>query len=264
MRTLPVKFSILLTVAALTSSCFVLDSILATPTPVTALQPPPPSPTIVWFPPSATPTLQVLSTQAATPEMRPGLGDIFLTDKLSSSSPWDTATSDEASAEIVDNRLNVAAQSGVYMVSLRQDLVANDFYAEITARPGLCRGDDTYGFLVRANVVAYYRFSLSCNGTVSAERVSGQKRQILQSAVPSGDAPPGAPGEVRIGVWAVGTEMRLFLNGRYQFSVSDANYASGTMGVFVNAAGNTAATVSFSDLSVQDVINLPPTQAPSP
>jgi hypothetical protein len=158
----------------------------------------------------------------------------------------------------------VAAQSGVYMVSLRQDLVANDFYAEITARPGLCRGDDTYGFLVRANVVAYYRFSLSCNGTVSAERVSGQKRQILQSAVPSGDAPPGAPGEVRIGVWAVGTEMRLFLNGRYQFSVSDANYASGTMGVFVNAAGNTAATVSFSDLSVQDVINLPPTQAPSP
>ena len=264
MRTLFVKFSILLTIAACASSCFALDSILATPTPVTVLQPPPPSPTIVWFPPSATPTLQVLSTRAATPEMRPGLGDIFLTDKLSSSSPWDTATSDEASAEIDDNRLNVAAQSGVYMVSLRQDLVANNFYAEITARPGLCRGSDTYGFLVRANAVAYYRFSLSCNGTVSAERVSGQKRQILQAAVPSGDAPPGAPGEVRIGVWAVGTEMRLFLNGRYQFSVTDANYASGTVGVFVNAAGNTAAMVSFSDLSVQEVTHLPAAPTPEP
>src|SRR5688500_14207121 len=157
MHTLPARFSVLLTLAALTSSCTAMDSILATTTPVTELQHPPPYPTIVWFPPSATPTLQVLSTQAATPEMRPGLGDIFLTDKLSNSSLWDTATSDEASAEIDDNRLNIAVQSGVYMVSLRQELVANNFYAEITARPGLCRGEDTYGFLVRGNAVAYYR-----------------------------------------------------------------------------------------------------------
>jgi hypothetical protein len=196
--------------------------------------------------------------------MRPGLGDVFLTDRLSRSSLWDTATSDEGSAKIDDNRLNLSAKGGIYMVSLRQELVVNDFYAEITARPGLCRGDDTYGFLVRANAVAYYRFGLSCNGMVSAERVSGAKRQVLQAPVLSGDAPPGAPGEVRIGVWAVGNEMRLFLNGRYQFSVSDANYASGTLGVFVNAAGPTAATVSFSDLSVQEVSYLPAMQTPEP
>ena len=265
MHTFSTRFFVLLVPATLwMGSCTSLEATLATPIPPTPMELPSPTATILWFPPTATPTPEVLLTRAATPEMRPGLGDTVLTDKLSNSSLWDTATSDEGSAKVDDNRLNLSAQSGVYMVSLRQNLVVNDFYAEITARAGLCRGEDTYGFLVRANAVAYYRFALSCNGMVAAERVSGAKRQILQEAVPSGDAPPGAPGEVRIGIWAVGHEMRLFLNGRYQFSITDANYASGTVGVFVNAAGNTPAVVSFSDLSVQEVSYFPPEPTPEP
>jgi hypothetical protein len=247
----------------LMTSCSALDLILATPLPVVQTKPPLPSPTFAWFPPSATPSPQVFTTRAATPEMRPGLGDVFLTEDISDPSLWDTATSDQGGAEIDEDRLTLAVQSGVYMISLRHELIVNDFYAEITASPGLCRADDSYGFLVRANV-AYYRFSLTCNGMVSAERVSVGTRQVLQVPLPSGDVPPGAPGEVRIGVWAVGTEMRLFLNGRYQFSVNDSNYASGTLGVFVNSAGATAAVVSFSDLSVQSVTYNPPISTPQP
>lgn len=256
--------SCLLATTFLITSCTALDSILATPIPAMQAETPPPSPTIVWFPPSATPTAQIFSTRAATPEMRPGLGAISLTDKILNASLWDTATSDQASAAVEENRINLAVQTDIYMISLRHDLVVNDFYAEITAHPGLCRADDTYGFLVRANTVAYYRFTLSCNGLVGAERDSGPKRQVLQTPISSGDVPQGAPSEVRIGVWAVGTEMRLFLNGHYQFSVSDANYSSGTLGVFVNSAGSNAAAVSFSDLSVQDVTYQPPTETPQP
>ena len=196
--------------------------------------------------------------------MRPGLGTTFLTDEFSDESLWDTAVSDQASAAIEDNRLTLAAQSKVYMISLRHELVLDDYYAEITARPNLCRGDDSYGILVRANAVAYYRFALSCNGTAGAERVSVGTRQLLQEPLLSGDVPPGAPGEVRIGIWAVGNEMRLFLNGRYQFSMSDSNYASGTLGVFVNSAGDTAMIVSFSDLTVQRVNYTLPTNTPQP
>jgi len=94
---------------------------------------------------------------------------------------------------------------------------------------------------------------LSCNGTVSAERNSVGKRQALQAPLPSGDVPPGAPGQVRIGVWAVDREMRLFLNDRFQFSIVDANYFSGTIGVFVNSAGATPVVVSFSDLNIREV-----------
>ncbi len=254
-----------LTITLLISSCAFLDALNATPAPIVLTETPQPTATIVWFPASATPTLGAFSTQKPpTPEMRPGLGATSLTDNFSDPSLWDTATSDQASADIQDNRLNLSAQSSIYMISLRRKLTASDYYAEITARPGLCRGDDAYGLLVRANAVAYYRFSLTCNGNVYAERISVGTRELLQIPLPSGDVPRGAPGEVRIGVWAAGPQMRLFLNGRYQFSISSTNYPSGTIGVFVNSADETPIIVSFSRLTMQKVDYTFPTMTPKP
>ncbi len=191
--------------------------------------------------------------------MRPGLGDKIITDDFSDRFVWDIAASSEASADIKNNRLTLSVQSEVFMLSLRNDLVLNDYYAEITARPSLCRDEDSYGLLVRASATNYYRFVLSCNGTARGERVSGGTRLILQQPLPSGDVPPGAPGEVRIGVWAVGREMRLFLNGRFQFTISDPSFPSGSIGVFVRSVGATAAVVSFSDLTIQSVDYVLPT-----
>ena len=246
------------------TSCSTLDVWLATPLPPTQTETPLPTATINWFPASATPTLQVLSTQPPTPEMRPGVGDEILSDDFSDPSLWNISASNQASADIKNNRLTLSVQSQVFMLSLRQDLILDNYYAEITARPSLCRNEDNYGVLVRASVINYYRFALACNGTVRAERISGGTRLVLQQPLPSGDVPPGAPGEVRIGVWAVGKEMRLFLNGRFQFSIVDPSFPSGTIGVFVRSAGNTAAVVSFSDLNIQSVDYTPPTATPRP
>jgi len=243
-------------------SCSTLDAILATPIPLTATETPLPTATINWFPPSATPTPQTLSTKAPTPEMRPGLSDELLSDDFSDPSLWDIAASDEASADINNNILTLAVQSQVYVLSLRHKLILSDYYAEITARPSICRADDSYGLLARASAANYYRFALACNGTVRAERVSGGTRLIIQQPLPSGDVPPGAPGEVRIGLWAYGKEMRLFLNGKFQFSIIDPSFPRGTLGVFVRSVGATAAVVSFSDLQVQSVDYVPPTQKP--
>lgn len=228
-----------------------MDEWLATSTPIMPTETPPPTSTRVWFPPSATPTPQALITKPPTPEMRPGLGEILLEDDFSDSTLWDTGASRRASAGILENRLAIAVQSGEYIFSLRHDLDLADYYAEITARPSLCRGGDTYGILVRASGSAYYRFALACNGTVRAERITSGNRIALYPPLPSADVPPGAPGEVRIGVWAFGREMRLFLNGRFQFSVSDPSFPSGSIGVFVRSDGDTAAVVSFSDLVIQ-------------
>jgi hypothetical protein len=254
----------MLAITIFTSSCAQLDAMLATPIPLTATETPLPTATINWFPPSATPTLTTLSTKAPTPEMRPGLGAELITDDFSRSSRWDIAASNEASANIKNNRLTLSVQSDVYMLSLRNDLMLTDYYAEITARPSLCRAEDSYGLLVRASATNYYRFALSCNGTARAERISGGTRLILQQPLPSGDVPPGAPGEVRIGVWAVGKEMRFFLNGRYQFSTTSSSNPSGTIGVFVNSAGETPVVVSFSRLTLQKVDYSPPTMTPMP
>jgi hypothetical protein len=223
----------------------------------------PPTQTIVWFPASETPTLLAFPTYTATPEMSPGIGAETLSDDFSDDSVWDTATSNQGSAAISRNRLILAVQPQYYLASMRHELIVRDFYAEITARPSLCRGEDNYGLVVRGIGSSFYRFVLACNGQVRAERISGGTGLSIHEPVPSGDA-PAAPGEVRIGVWAVGGDMRLFLNGRYQFSVMEGTFPSGGLGVFVRSAGDTLTTVTFSDLAVYEVNYIPPTKTPLP
>jgi len=245
-------------------SCLALDSTLPTATPLPiATQTPPQTPTIVWFPASPTPTQLAFPTYTATPDMSPGIGSVTLSDDFSDDSVWDTGVSNRGSAAISRNRLTLATEPGAYLESLRRELTLGNFYAEITARPSLCRGDDTYGILVRGIGLNYYRFILSCNSQVSSERVNAGVKLSIQEPVPSGDAPPGAPGEVRIGVWAVGSDIRLFLNGRYQFSINDKSFPSGALGVFVRSADNPM-SVTFSDLKVYDVNYVSPTRTPMP
>lgn len=236
--------------------------ITATPRPATTT--PHQTPTPIWFPATDTPTPQPFSTQPPTPERLVGIGAIITTDDFSDASTWDTATSDQGSAIISRDRLTLAAQPGVYLLSLQRELVLGNFYAEITAHPNLCRDGDEYGLLVRANAATYYRFALTCNGSVHAERISVSERHDLHDSVLSGDVPSGAPGEVRIGVWAAGPELRLFLNGRYQFGITDLNLSSGTLGVFARAAGDTPVTITFSDLVVRSVDYTPSTKTPNP
>lgn len=238
-----------------------LAPLTATPIPTETTVP---TETIVWFPPSATATQLSFPTYTGTPDMHPGMGRLTLEDDFSDEDVWDIATSDGGSASINRNRLTLAVQPGYYLASMRRELPLSDFYAEITARPSLCRGEDNYGLVVRGVGSSFYRFVLACNGMIRAERISGGTRQPLQEPVPSGDAPPGAPGEVRMGIWAVESEMRLFLNGRYQFTVVEPTFPSGALGVFVRSTGETPVTVTFSDLAVYDVDYILPTKTPIP
>ena len=244
------------------SACLPLNAIQPTATPVpteTTL----PTATIVWFPPSATPTALAVPTYTGTPEMSPGIQEVTTTDDFDDDSPWDTAVSNNGSAVISNKRLSLAVQPGYYLSSMRRELFMSDFYAEITAHPSLCRGEDSYGIIVRGVGSYFYRFVLTCNGQIRAERVNGGTRLPIYEPVPSGDA-PRPPGDVRIGIWAVGSEMRLFLNGRFQFSVSEPTFPSGGFGVFARSAGEEPVSVTFSDFKVYDVDYRPPTRTPIP
>ncbi|NOY98237.1 MAG: hypothetical protein GXP40_03395 [Chloroflexi bacterium] len=223
-----------------------------------------PTATVIWFPPTETPTPRPVIAATSTPNHLPGMGSVIATDTFDSAALWNTGTSDEGSATVSRNRITLAIQPGVTMISLRSEPVLTDFYAEITARTSLCKGKDSYGLLFRANPAAYYRYALSCDGTVRLDRISVRQRIVLQPPTPSGDAPPGSPGDVRLGVWAVGTELRFFLNGRYQFTVIDPNLAAGTLGVFAHANGETAMTVTFSDLVIKSVSYASPTPTLTP
>lgn len=222
-----------------------------TPTPVASI-----TPTIVWFPPTATPTPFPTPIVTPTVDMRPKLGPILLEDDFSSQRGWTLTQSDSGSVAYGKDELTIAiGETNAYLFSIREEPIFTDFYLEITAEPSLCSGLDEYGVLFRVSAtIDYYRFSLSCDGQVRLDRVSGGQASSPQPWLLSGAVPPGAPSSSRLGVSAIGAEMRFFVNGQYQFSVRDPLLTSGGVGLFTRSVNKKAVTVNFSDLTVSEVI----------
>jgi hypothetical protein len=153
----------------------------------------------------------------------------------------------------------------VNLSSLNKELMLTDFYAEVNVSVNRCFGPDTYGLLFRAASEAYaYRFLLNCSGKARVERVRDGTTVPLQDWLVSGDAPPGAPGNVKMGIWAAGVEMRFFLNDRYQFSIVDPLFKSGGLGVYLNASSQEGMNISFSNLTVSSVTYVSPTPTVTP
>jgi len=214
-----------------------------------------PSPTPVWFPP--TPTYTPFPTPAVTPteELRPGIGEILLRDNFSKSGPWQHIITANGSISVEGGTITVAINAPkAYLTSLRTQPNLVNFYLEITASPSLCKGADEYGLLLRAtSSLNYYRFSLTCDGRSRLDRVAAGVASSPQPWINSGGVPPGAPSSSRLAVWAVGNEMRFFVNDIYQFTIHDPLLPSGNVGIFARSAGDNALTVSFSNLEIHKV-----------
>jgi hypothetical protein len=226
-----------------------------------------PTATVIWFPATATATATAAQPATSTADTRPGVGDLLFSDSFDDPAFWNTAGSDDASAILTNNRLvlSIIQPGPLAIASLRNQSIAGDFYAEATAAISLCSGTDQYGMLFRAAGSGdYYRFVLNCNGQERLERVRGGVTYPLLGWLSSNDAPVGAPAQVKLGVWAVGREMRLFLNETYQFSLTDPVFSAGTFGFFAYANGKSPVTISFSDFSVYSVAYILPTSSPVP
>jgi hypothetical protein len=214
------------------------------------------TPTIIWFPPTATSTPFPSPVVSPTVDMRPNLGQILFEDDFSDPKAWTLNLSPSGSVALGKNELTIAiGETNAYLFSIREEPVFTDFYLEITAEPNLCKDLDEYGVLFRVSpTIDYYRFSLSCNGQVRLDRVSGGQASSPQPWMLSGAVPPGAPSSSRLGVSAIGAEMSFFVNGQYQFSIHDPLLTSGGVGVFARSINKMAVTVNFSKLVIYEVI----------
>ncbi len=145
------------------------------------------------------------------------------------------------------------------LVSFRQEPTLTNFFYEVTARPNLCAGVDAYGLVIRAqNNTDFYAFLLSCSGQVRLERDKISESIALKDwTYVEGPVTPDIGGTTRLGVWAYGREMRLFINDVYQFSVSDPAFPKGLIGLYARSAGSTALTVNFSNLTVREISGIP-------
>lgn len=218
---------------------------------------PSPTPTIVWFPPTDTPTPLPTQELLPTPDMRPDVGDIIFADDFSTADLWNLQTTQDGRVALSKNELTIAiapTETKDYFFSLRQEPELSDFYAEITASTSLCKGNDEYGLLIRAaSRQDYYRLVLTCNGQSRLERIISNNTTAPQPWVLSGGIPPGAPGITRLGVWASGKEMRFFANDDHLFTISDPLLQSGLLGIYARSVGDNAVTVNFSNLVVMEI-----------
>lgn len=225
------------------------------------------TPTIDWFP--ATPTATMRPTEIILPTATPALalGAELLRDNFSSDGQWATFRTAAGSASYGKERftLAVSAKEG-YLVSLRDAPELNDFYLEITASPSLCRGTDSYGLFFRSGGEGYgYRWVITCDGRTRLERVRDFHASLVEDWVGSPFILPGSPVTLRLGAWMSGAEMRFYVEGVEVFRTREPLYASGLIGLFARASGNTSVTVSFSDLVVYGIDSAAlPTRTPYP
>lgn len=232
-----------------TSSAPILDT--PTPPPATVTL----TPTIVWFPPTATPTIIPTPVMTPTVDIRPQVGELIFQDQFTSPSGWNLAIANNSSVALGKNEISLAiSQPKLYLYTLRKDKVFDNFYLEITASPNLCLGDDEYGVLFRVTpALDFYRLALTCNGQIHLDRVLQGK---ASSPIPkkfSGAVPPGAPSSSLIAIWASGKEILVYVNQEFQFSISDSSLQAGSIGLFARSAGENALSISFSNLMIYKV-----------
>jgi hypothetical protein len=228
------------------------------PAPTLDMEVPPvqdtPTATIVWFPPTKTPTPFPIREVTPTPEMLPEVGDRLFMDTFEEANLWTLTSRSDGRVSLGKDELALVLQptgSRTQLISLRQEPALTNFYAEITATTSMCRGLDEYGLIFRAvSTQDFYRFSLSCDGQARVDRLLNGQASSPQPWIFTAGVPTGAPGITRLGVWAQGREMRFFINGEHTFSISDPSLPSGNLGVFTRSTGENAVTVRFSDLQV--------------
>lgn len=255
-KPLPLYCLLLTTYCLLLTACQTVETLLPTPTPTaTATSTQTPTPTIVWFPPTNTPTPFPTLEIPPTPDQRTGIGEVLYTDDFSTGKGWPLLTSSRGNVALSKNSLTLTVfEPRASVSSVLQGAVFANFYLEITAKTSLCSGEDQYGLLFRvASQADFYRFALTCDGQTRLDRLVDGTASSPQTWMFTSAVPVGPSGTVRLAVWAVGREMRFFINDQFQFSVSDPAIPSGGIGVFARTAGDTALTVNFLDLIVHAI-----------
>lgn len=224
--------------------------IYSTVTPTITLTP---SPTIDWFPATATSTPEpTREIERATPTPASQTGTVLLQDRFLSNAGWTLPFTSNGRVIIGSNELTINVfEPLAYLYATRQEPNLRDFYLEATLYAGLCSGKDEYGVLFRASPPsAYYRFGITCNGQVSLDRVYGGTASSPQPWVRTASVPSGAFTSSRVGITARGDTFQVYINDEFQFEASDPMLTGGLVGFYAKSAGQTAMTISVSDFVV--------------
>lgn len=266
---------ICVTFTLLVSACSVGDDLPLEPSPAADTFTPTVTETIIWFPATSTPTMPATLEPTPTPDASISYGELLLDDQFTNGANWTEADATAGNRVIGSNELTLAVASpGAVLTSSHKDLVVQDFYLETTITASLCRQQDSFGLIYAAVTPReYHRIAFNCAGQYRLEKVYFSRVTAITDWMGSSQAVRGPGAPVRMRVWSGNGLIRLYLND--QFELSHPVYPpAGGIGFFAASGGDTAVTISFSDLQVYQVTRadyiptatptLPPTKTPVP
>jgi hypothetical protein len=214
------------------------------------------TPTIVWFPATATPTALPTEVRTPTPELKPGLGAVLVEDDFSDEDAWVIREIENGRVSLPDNHITLALnQPDGFIYAYRVEPLLTDFYAEITANPNLCQREDEYGLMVRVGGLRldHYRLAVSCSGQARALRVINNRGNAIQDWETRPYIPVNFPSQSKLGVWMQGANLRFFVNDRLVYELTDAVIKQGSFGLYVFGGGGGSISVNFSDLLIYEL-----------
>ncbi len=108
-----------------------------------------------------------------------------------------------------------------------------NFYYEADINVKACSGVDEYGLVFRGpDYSSGYFFALRCNGEYSLRAYDGEYNTIVYWQY-SDAINTGANQSNRVGVWAEGNTIRLYINGKLIKQVTDDTFSGGHFGFLI-------------------------------
>lgn len=213
--------------------------------------------------PASTATADITSAAQITPTSTP---EADPRDQLGSSvwgavfedgtETWFQFENDQSMSEVRDNKLVLTAKKAnsfdAWTMSYPQ---MDDFYLEVIFNIGeTCQGKDRYGILFRApDNTQGYLYNVACDGSYQLRKWDGEQFTDLINWTIDPRNAKGPEVTQRLGVWAEGDHLVLYVNGFQVGEARDSTYSQGTFGVNIAAAETVGFTVDVIEAKVWDL-----------
>jgi hypothetical protein len=192
--------------------------------------------------PTPTPTVTEAPTVTTIPsDPRLSLGDPTLRDTFKDTANWPIFEDEHVKMALKDGNLQMTALNADKWDSwmLSWPLLKN-FYLEVTAQPGTCKGLDRYGLLARSPDEEHaYVYAFTCDGQYSLRKWNGKRYIDLVDWTADENILAGAGKINRLGLMAEDNHLTLYANGHQINEVVDSSYKTGAFGLFVGSSNTT-------------------------
>ncbi len=164
---------------------------------------------------------------------------------------------DQAKSEVRDGKLVLTAKkaNGFDAWTMSHPKM-DDFYLEVVFTTGeQCAGKDRYGIFFRApDNTQGYLYNVACDGSYQLRIWDGEQFTDLINWTVDSHIAIGPDVTQRLGVWAEGDHLVLYVNGFQVGEARDTTFWDGTFGVNIAATESVGLTVDVIEAKAWDIL----------